>query len=235
MQDVLCFSTDVTCLYLDKKSVYSHVYLQIHSRHALEIKKAEEDAATAIRIAELKKQKEERQRAQQELLQATKTKVEQDIASIRRRRGMTGCIRRDLDKNHPKDKHEYNKVVDRVEKYVQHEHGVNMAVTRVEEIVNEKLTLAWLESYLGLFGQDTEPELLFHGTSEEGVKGITENGFRLPVRSPNNMFGAGVYFATDSSKSAQTMYTKGSCMLLLCAVRRLRSSFKDHTTTANIA
>ena len=39
-----------------------------------------------------------------------------------------------------------------------------------------------------------------------GVKGITENGFMLPTKG--GMYGAGIYLATDSSKSAQTIYTK---------------------------
>ncbi|XP_046848079.1 uncharacterized protein LOC124441657 [Xenia sp. Carnegie-2017] len=39
-------------------------------------------------------------------------------------------------------------------------------------------------------------------------------------RLPNKpgMFGQGIYFATDSSKSAQDIYTKGSQTLLLCQV-----------------
>lgn len=61
-------------------------------------------------------------------------------------------------------------------------------------------------------------EQLFHGTSTAGVEGITANGFRLPDWSDGNMFGRGVYFATDSSKSANELYTKGSNSLLLCDV-----------------
>jgi len=44
--------------------------------------------------------------------------------------------------------------------------------------------------------------------------GITENGFRLPAKG--GMYGIGIYLASDSSKSAQELYTKGSNMLLLC-------------------
>ena len=49
----------------------------------------------------------------------------------------------------------------------------------------------------------------FHGTSNDGVKGISRSGFRLPNPSNDNMYGAGIYFATDSSKSAREIYTKG--------------------------
>ena len=41
------------------------------------------------------------------------------------------------------------------------------------------------------------------------------------------MYGAGIYFATDSSKSAQKIYTKGSSKLLLCQVALGRSFTVD--------
>lgn len=42
-------------------------------------------------------------------------------------------------------------------------------------------------------------------------------GLKLQARGAA-MYGKGVYFASDSSKSAQEMYTKGSNMLLVCDV-----------------
>eukprot|EP01018_Ginkgo_biloba_P039082 Gb_32246 [translate_table: standard] len=63
------------------------------------------------------------------------------------------------------------------------------------------------------------PELMPRAhSSRRGVCGITKDGFRLPAINKNNMFGRGCYFATDSSKSAQKIYTKGSNKLLLCDV-----------------
>ena len=47
------------------------------------------------------------------------------------------------------------------------------------------------------------------------MEGITQAGFRI---GKPGMYGAGVYFATDSSKSGQAIYTKGSNKLLLCKV-----------------
>ena len=43
-----------------------------------------------------------------------------------------------------------------------------------------------------------------------------------PGKRPG-MYGQGIYFATDSSKSAQTIYTDGSNKLLLCDVLLGRS------------
>ena len=59
---------------------------------------------------------------------------------------------------------------------------------------------------------------LFHGTGVEGLEGIPKHGFRVPEWSDGNMFGRGIYFAPDSSKSAQARYTKGSKALILCDV-----------------
>ena len=116
---------------------------------------------------------------------------------------------------------EYLSVVDRVEKYVQADHNNPIQVLKVEKVFNRELEekfRAAKASKLCCPPKDCVTLPLFHGTSKEGVDGITKDGFRLPGRSDKNMFGQGVYFATDSTKSAQDMYTKGSYQLLLCDV-----------------
>ena len=55
----------------------------------------------------------------------------------------------------------------------------------------------------------------FHGTSEDAVNAIIK-GFKLPNKT--GLYGKRVYFASDSSKSAQEIYTKGSNTLLLCKI-----------------
>ena len=92
---------------------------------------------------------------------------------------------------------------------------------KIEKVFNRKLEekfRAAKASKLCSTPRDCMPMQLFHGTGTAGVQGIPETGFRLPERNDKNMFGQGVYFATDSSKSAQDMYTKGSNCLLLCEV-----------------
>jgi hypothetical protein len=113
---------------------------------------------------------------------------------------------------------EYFKVKDRAEKYMQVEHGHILSVARVQKVLHPVLEVEWLEARLKLHDPSQPAEQLFHGTSAEGVEGITQHGFRLPPRTSANMFGQGVYFATDSTKSAQELYTKGSRRLLLCDV-----------------
>jgi len=55
---------------------------------------------------------------------------------------------------------------------------------------------------------------LFHGTDKETVSKILEGGFDARFSNPLNMFGAGIYFAENSSKSNQyipcTRCNKGS-------------------------
>ena len=43
--------------------------------------------------------------------------------------------------------------------------------------------------------------LKFHGTDASAVEAIIKDGFKLPEQV--GMFGKGIYFATDSSKSGK--------------------------------
>ena len=115
---------------------------------------------------------------------------------------------------------EFMQVADRAERYAQGDHATAIIVTRIEKVSNPQLEARFLEAKMQLESGATNCQLqqLFHGTSTEGVEGITRTGFRLPEKSEDNMFGQAVYFATDSSKSFQSMYTKGSGCLLLCDV-----------------
>ena len=115
---------------------------------------------------------------------------------------------------------EYMKVQDQVTKFIQPCHSWFPAITKIEKVTNLVLEKKFEEAKSRSFGSYIDTK--FHGTSDEGVKGITENGFKLPDENPadgkRGMFGQGIYFATDSSKSAQIIYTKGSSKLLLCQV-----------------
>ncbi|PAA47594.1 hypothetical protein BOX15_Mlig026662g3 [Macrostomum lignano] len=116
---------------------------------------------------------------------------------------------------------EFFDIQDRVTKYVQMTHGWFPKVRSVERLRNVKLRMRFLSYRQNTAKDATRVELKFHGTSADGVKGITKEGFHLP-QNPG-MFGAGIYFASDASKSAQELYTKGSRTLLLCEVLLGRS------------
>ena len=109
--------------------------------------------------------------------------------------------------------HTYNKLRDMVCKFIQAEHHWRPEVTKIEEVKNRKLELRWHESKLTMFGNPIS-DLKFHGTKADNVDAIITDGFQLP-KTPG-MFGCGIYFATDSSKSQQ--YSKDSNMLLVCDV-----------------
>ncbi len=111
----------------------------------------------------------------------------------------------------------YNDIKDRVCKYIQPVHKWEPIVTKIEQVTNLKLKEKWLNAQKKMF-DPSKHELKFHGTTDLGIDGITKDGFRLPKKDATNMYGQGVYFATDSSKSAQKCYTQGSDKLLLCDV-----------------
>ena len=116
--------------------------------------------------------------------------------------------------NKQADLAEYLKIEDSVMRSIVPIHNWNPEITRIERVTNWKLEKRYEEARGRLKGnfEDTK----FHGTGDEGVLGITKDGFRLP-KDPG-MYGAGIYFSTDSSKSAQEIYTKGSNKLLVCKV-----------------
>ena len=113
---------------------------------------------------------------------------------------------------------EYYSVEDKVNRYIQPDHKWFPHITKIEKVTNLSLEIKFQKRKLILNGIQTESK--FHGTAAADM--IVEKGFRLP--KPNKqMYGPGIYFASDSSKSAQEMYTKGSNTLLLCDVLLGRS------------
>ncbi|XP_065567083.1 uncharacterized protein LOC136031433 isoform X4 [Artemia franciscana] len=109
-------------------------------------------------------------------------------------------------------------VRDKVLKYIQPAHSWHPEVTSVQEVFNANLLEAFYLCQTNLFEPSTSREK-FHGTNTEACENIITNGFRLPRNDgQQRMFGFGIYFATDSSKSAQQIYTKGSNILILCDV-----------------
>ena len=137
-----------------------------------------------------------------------RSQVQQKIDALKQSDDTTANI--PLDRSTP----EYQSIVDRVIKYIQPMHNWYPKVTQITIVKNTKLEKKFLNACLNGYGKYTD--LKFHGTSIAGVQGITKEGFRLPT-SPG-MYGKGIYLATDSSKSAQKIYTKGSNTLLLCDV-----------------
>ena len=126
---------------------------------------------------------------------------------------------------------EFQKVEDLVQKFIQPMHNWSPNVKQIQRVRNMELEEKFEKAKLKSFGDFIDDK--FHGTDNAGVEGITTNGFRLP-QNPG-MYGAGVYFATDSSKSAQEIYTKGSKKLLLCKVLLGKSlNLKKEDKTMNI-
>ena len=116
---------------------------------------------------------------------------------------------------------EYQKVEDQVMKFIQPCHHWFPKITKIEKVTNLVLEKKFEVAKSKAFGDYIDTK--FHGTSNENLKKIIKNGFKMPDQNPvphtkRGMYGQGIYFATDSSKSAQNIYTQGSQKLLLCQV-----------------
>eukprot|EP00961_Rhodomonas_salina_P294831 3934898-Rhodomonas_salina.1 len=111
---------------------------------------------------------------------------------------------------------EYFEIHDKVVKYIRPHHNWYPVISKIEKVFNPEQRRKFCEVAKDL--QDpTNKALKFHGCDANAAASIMDEGFRLPSHN-RNMYGKGVYFASDSSKSAQDIYTKGSNMLLVCEV-----------------
>ena len=80
-------------------------------------------------------------------------------------------------------------VKDRTEKFIQPVHGILPIVTKIEKVCNLQFQIKFIEAQKDLIGPMAPTQLLFHGTSNDGIQGIVEKGFRLPPADNRNMFG----------------------------------------------
>lgn len=201
--------------YVDSNTIYSGKSLAC--KHLCRLKcsqSCDEKLCTICRAAEYAKYKVE-----QELIATERKRLKEEALEEARK------IREQYEKDPPKsilrtveDVSLVNYLGDLVSKFVQPDHRCALEVLKIKEVINPPLRAEYVAFRAKLFDPEPSSRLLFHGTGEEGVNGIVSEGFRLPSRDNKNMFGCGIYFAVDSSKSAQTIYTKGSNTLLLCDV-----------------
>ena len=171
-----------------------------------------------IARAEEKKKQTEEAKLRELARKATEKKIEEI-----RKAPVADSFKREVLSPHGDTASEYLDVEDQVKKYVQAGHDWFPNVVKIEKITNVALQKKWLECSLKRF-DPSRTALKFHGTSADAVDSIVKDGFRI---GSAGMYGAGVYFATDSSKSAQRLYTKGSNQLLLCEILLGRSKTVD--------
>ena len=164
-----------------------------------------------IREAEEEKRRQAEEKHRAEIREEARQRIEEI-----KKQNPDECVHREELGFNGDRAEEYFSIEDKVKKYVQPGHSWFPRVTRIEKLVNLKLEIGWLEAKAQVF-DPTRCDLKFHGTTTAACNDIIRSGFRLPASS-GQMFGAGIYFASDSSKSAQEVYTKGSNMLLVCEV-----------------
>jgi hypothetical protein len=110
-----------------------------------------------------------------------------------------------------KEDYDFTDVWDMVNNSVKSMHNWKPSITRIEKIRNSKLEIKYEEYRSTAFG--IGEKLKFHGTADTNIESIIKDGF---VLGKDGMYGGGIYFASNSSKSYG--YTKGSNKLLLCQV-----------------
>jgi hypothetical protein len=76
-------------------------------------------------------------------------------------------------------------VKDRTEKFIQPLHEILPIVTRIQRVHILKLQIKFVETQRDLISPMAPTQLLFHGTSEDGIQGIVDKGFQLPTADKN--------------------------------------------------
>jgi hypothetical protein len=110
---------------------------------------------------------------------------------------------------------EYQKVKELMEETIAHHNTTLPAANfrtfkflRVEKIVNEYREEKYQKLREKIRSENNgcaKQRFLFHGSSNTSIDSIVENGFDIRLSNPNGMFGAGIYFARNSSKA--NLYT----------------------------
>eukprot|EP01103_Thecamoeba_quadrilineata_P019150 TRINITY_DN763_c0_g1_i2.p2 TRINITY_DN763_c0_g1~~TRINITY_DN763_c0_g1_i2.p2 ORF type:complete len:210 (+),score=27.58 TRINITY_DN763_c0_g1_i2:823-1452(+) len=122
---------------------------------------------------------------------------------------------------------EYHFAKDICERYVDPAYRARFSVRNIEKVINPELDTKFQERKLELHDPKAQTYWRFHGTEEDSMSTIVKEGFSLSPKNtrPKSLlkFGAGIYFATDSSLSCQ--YARGLNRLLLCEVSLGRSLF----------
>jgi hypothetical protein len=62
-------------------------------------------------------------------------------------------------------------------------------VTKIQKVRSLKLQIKFVETQRDLISPMAPTQLLFHGTSDDGIQGIVDKGFQLPPADKRNMFG----------------------------------------------
>ena len=167
---------------------------------------------TCKRIKEIELEKQKKQLA--ELKSKALVAINKELEELKKQPITDECIQMELSSSGDTAA-EYFNIEDMVKKYIQPDHRWFPEIKKIIKLTNIKLFATYLECKKDLFDPCNEVDK-FHGTSKEAVNAIIKDGFKLPSKA--GLYGKGVYFASDSSKSAQEIYTKGSNMLLLCKI-----------------
>ena len=174
------------------------------------------ECADCLKLADARRNQEVKAAAAK--IREARAMLQQEVEAVKKEANLKPCIVVPL----PPDDHEFIAVKQQVEASVSPHHPFVLNVLEVNRVSNPTLELAQKQARLKMVDPTRPPQRKFHGTTADAAESIVKTGFRLPSPKPGRppMFGQGVYFASNSSKSAQTIYTKTSkhATLLVCNV-----------------
>jgi len=102
----------------------------------------------------------------------------------------------------------YLDIQDRILNYIKPFHNWKPRITKIEEVINPSLVSKFEEAKKRCF--DSYTSLKFHVTDKVGIENIPREGFKLAKGGDQKlMYGQGICFATDASKCAHKISTKG--------------------------
>ncbi|MEM7298745.1 MAG: DEAD/DEAH box helicase, partial [Bacteroidota bacterium] len=122
-----------------------------------------------IQEAEMKKKREEEEKVRNENERRIALQIEKLRKEARIKKGVEYIELLPEKETHT----EYLDVEDRVKKYIQPGHNWYPRVEKIEKVVNRELRIKFLKCSTQLFDHEPQVSLKFHGTSTEGVDGIT--------------------------------------------------------------
>jgi hypothetical protein len=80
---------------------------------------------------------------------------------------------------------EYLEIKDRTKNFIQLLHEILPIVTKIQRVYSLQLQIKFVETQRDMISPMVPTQLLFHGISDDGIRGIVDKGFQLPPIDKN--------------------------------------------------
>ena len=172
-----------------------------------------EECKTCAKIREAEADRQ--RKAEEEKIKAAKREAEEEIKQIRKTSPKEVVSKREL---YPTGDtaSEYSDTENKVRMYIQAGNNWFPVIKKIEKVTNVHLQIQWLEEKQ-LLNDPTRNELKFHVIDEDKIEKVIKDGLGTS-ESSRQSYGAGIYFASDSSAHGEHIYDKRSNVLIACDV-----------------